>query len=84
MAAGRTYLDMVGRNVDAASKNKQFALFLELLEGREKDGTHFKYPDEEEIPNEQLEESDTMTEGQSVSLVGMILKQLEARRNARY
>jgi hypothetical protein len=84
MAAGRTYLDMVRRNIDSGSKNKQFALFLELLEGREKDGDHFDYPDREEIPDEQLEDSDTLTEGQTVSLVGMVLKTLEARRNARY
>jgi hypothetical protein len=75
---------MVGRNVDAGSKNTQFSLFLELLEDREENGDHFNYPGEDQIPTEQLEMQDTMTEGQSIKIVGAIMKQLEARRNARY
>lgn len=83
LEAGKTYLKMVGTATEQ-QKGRQFGTFLMLLEDRIENGEHFKFPSEKELPSDQLWLDDTMTEGQSVKLVGKIVKSLEARRNARY
>ena len=83
LQCGKRYLEMVGCAPDQ-EKGRQFSTFLMLLEDRIESGEQFAYPSEEELPTMQLTTSDTITEGQSVKLVGKIVKTLELRRNARY
>ena len=83
LRAGIKYLDMLDK-ADDVTKGRQFGLFLELLETTIESGDSFDWPNQEQLPTNTLVFHDDVTEGQSVKLVGKIVKQLIARRNARY
>jgi hypothetical protein len=83
LLAGRKYLEYVARGT-AEQKSKQYAIFEELLEDRLEHGDSFPFPKDVDIPTEQLLNSDTLTESQTIKLIGSILRELEARRHARY
>jgi hypothetical protein len=83
LKAGIKYIEMLDKAPESA-KGKQYGLFLELLETRIESGDSFEWPSEGQIPMHTLINRDQVTEGQSVKLVGKIVEQLIARRNARY
>ena len=83
LLAGRQYLIYVAKGTPQ-QKSKQYAVFEELLEDRLEHGDNFPFPTIADIPTEQLVNSDVMTESQTIKLVGSILRELEARRRARY
>ena len=83
LLAGKTYLLYVAKGTPE-QKSKQYAIFEELLEDRLDHGDSFPLPSEEDLPTQQLRTSDTLTESQTIKLVGSILRELEARRRARY
>lgn len=83
LIAGRRYLEYVA-NGTPTQKSRQYAIFEELLEDRLAHGDFFTFPTEEELPTDQLEQSDTITESQSIKIVSSVLRELEGRRNARY
>jgi hypothetical protein len=83
LLAGRQYLIYVAKGTPQ-QKSKQYAVFEELLEDRLEHGDCFPFPSIADIPTEQLINSDVMTESQTIKLVGSILRELEARRRARY
>ena len=83
LQSGKRYLEAVG-HAPEYEKGRIFGTFIMLLEDRLAEGERFTFPSEDELPLEQLMEKDTITEGQSIKLVGKVVKSLEARRNARY
>lgn len=83
LLAGRKYLEFVAKGTPE-QKGRQYAIFEELLEDRLEHGDTFPFPTIKDIPTEQLESSDVLTESQTIKLIGSILRELEARRRARY
>ena len=75
IARGRGYSDR---------KSAQYALIEELLEDRLEAGETFAFPGEDDIPTEQLLESDYFTEEQTMKIVGVVMRELEQRRRTRY
>lgn len=83
LQTGNKYLSMIG-HASEDQKNRQFSNFLMLLEERVESGERYPFPTERELPSKQLRRRDSITEGQSIKLVGKIVKALETRKNARY
>lgn len=77
------YMALIARG-DSKQKNRQYALIEELLLDRLDAGETYLFPSEEDLPSEQLRNSDTITEGQSIKLVAGIMRELEARRKSPY
>jgi len=83
LQSGKKYLQMVDYATED-QKGRQFSAFLMLLEDRISSGERFTFPSEKDISSFQLKVMDSLTEPQSVKLVGKVVKILEARKNARY
>jgi len=83
LQTGNKYLGMIGHAAEQ-QKMRQFSNFLMLLEDRIESGEKFTFPSEKQISTDQLMRRDSISEGQSIKLVGKICKSLEARKNARY
>jgi hypothetical protein len=65
-------------------KNRQWAIIVELFDDRLEHGDDFPLPSEKDLPSEQLDESDTITEGQSIQLAASIMRTLELRQKRGY
>lgn len=64
----------------AEQKNRQYAIIEELYLDRVDQGEMFVLPGDGDLPTEQMQYSDTITEGQSIKIVASIMREIESRR----
>jgi hypothetical protein len=77
--ACKKYMGMIAGG-SSEQKNRQYAIIEELLLDRLDQGEIYKFPGDDDLPTEQLENQDTITEGQSIKIVAGIMREIESKR----